>query len=103
MEVVEHIISDNTVLAYLVRAELNPSETTFITPSEDDLQLGFVVYPKGGHIRVHSHVPVERHFRGTAEALIVKKGRCIVDIYNDDQQLVATRELNAGDIILLLA
>ena len=40
--------------------------------------------------------------RGTSEVLVVKKGRCQVDIYNNLKEPVATRELRQGDILLLV-
>ncbi len=35
--------------------------------------------------------------------LIVKRGRCEIDIYNDARELVATRELRQGDVMLMIA
>jgi hypothetical protein len=49
------------------------------------------------------HRPLERHLIGTSEVLLVRKGRCEVDIYSDDRKVVATRELRQGDIILTVA
>ena len=40
---------------------------------------------------------------GTSEVLVIKKGRCLIDIYNDDRALVATRELQTGDIMLMVS
>ena len=40
---------------------------------------------------------------GTSEVVIVKSGRCEVDIYDDDHQLIATRELGPGDIMLMVS
>jgi hypothetical protein len=34
--------------------------------------------------------------------LVVKRGRCEIDIYNDERELVATRELGPGDIMLMV-
>jgi len=82
---------------------MNPEQTTFLTPSEFNLQLGFVVYPACGEIAPHAHLPLERHIVGTSEVLIVKKGRCMVDIYNEERELVATREFNPGDIMLMVS
>lgn len=39
---------------------------------------------------------------GTSEVLVVKAGHCLIDIYNDDRELVATRELHPGDIMLMV-
>ena len=40
--------------------------------------------------------------RGTSEVLIVRRGRCEVDIYNDERQIVATRELRLGDVMIMV-
>jgi mannose-6-phosphate isomerase-like protein (cupin superfamily) len=99
---IEQITWKGKPLAYIIRAETNPKETSFLTPSDLNFQMGFVVYPAGGEITRHIHLPLERHVVGTAEVLVVKKGRCEVDIYGDDEGLVACRELRAGDVLLLL-
>ena len=100
MELREQILWNNQPLAYIFRKEINPEKTTFLTPPELNLQLGLVVYPAGGSVTPHVHLPVERTIVGTCEVLVVKKGRCEIDIYNDERQLVSTRELREGDVIL---
>jgi len=102
VEHVEHIAWNGKPLAYIIRAEMNPEKTTFLTPSEFNLQVGFVVYPAGGEIARHVHLPLERQIVGTSEVLIVKKGRCLLEIYNDDREKVATRELREGDVMLMV-
>ena len=99
---VEQIIWKDKPLAYIIRAEMAPGKTTFLTPSELNLQVGFVVYPAGGEVARHLHRPVERHIVGTSEMLVVKEGRCQMDIYDDDRRLVTTRELRKGDIMLMV-
>jgi hypothetical protein len=89
-------------LAYIIRRELTPAATTFLTPSDFTQQLGFVVYPAGGEIKPHLHRSMERKIKGTSEVLLIKKGRCEIDIYNNKRELVATRELREGDIVLLV-
>ncbi len=99
----EHITWNGAVLAYIIRAEMNPEQTTFLTPSELNLQVGFVVYPAGGEIARHVHRSLERQTVGTSEVLVVKKGRCEIDIYNDERELVAARELRVGDVLVMVA
>ncbi len=89
-------------LAYIVRASFSPSETTFVTPPEFKQQVGFVVYPQHGEIARHDHLPLERHLIGTSEVIVVRSGRCLLDIYGDDRQLVTTRELSQGDLMLMV-
>lgn len=102
MEHVEEILWEDNTLAYIIRAEAKPEATTFITPPEFNFQGGFVVYPAGGEVTRHTHVPLERHIVGTSEVLLVREGRCLVDIYTDDHELVVTRELGQGDILLMI-
>src|SRR5512137_1696562 len=89
-------------LAYIIRPDPLPEKTTFLTPPEFKQQVGFIVYPAGGEVRRHLHLPLERHLVGTSEVLVVQKGRCMVDIYNDERQLVAMREISAGDVLLMV-
>jgi len=101
-DLVERIMWGDVPLAYIIRGDLMPSRTTFLTPPQFKQQVGFVVYPAGGEIQRHVHRPLSRHLVGTSEVLIVRRGRCEIDIYNDDRQLVATRELREGDIMLMV-
>jgi uncharacterized protein with PhoU and TrkA domain len=81
---------------------MNPVKTTFLTPPEFKQQVGFVVYPANEKIVPHLHLPLERHLVGTSEVLIIKRGRCLLDVYNDNKELVATRELREGDLMLMV-
>lgn len=101
-DLVEKIVWGDVPLAYIIRGDLMPSRTTFLTPPQFKQQVGFVVYPAGGEIQRHVHRPLSRHLIGTSEVLIVRRGRCEIDIYNDDRELVATRELREGDVMLMV-
>ena len=100
---IEAITSDGLVLAYLARGGALPETTTFLTPNDCNLQVGHVLYPAGGEIARHMHLPLERHIVGTTEVLMIERGRCEVDVYGEDRQVVATRELRAGDILIAVA
>ena len=89
-------------LVYIIRPNPLPDQTTFLTPPEFKQQVGFVVYPAGGEVKRHLHLPLERHLIGTSEVLIVHQGHCLMDIYNDERELVATRELRTGDVMLMV-
>lgn len=102
MEFVERVMDGAQPLAYIIRAAMRPTQTTFVTPDDFKQQVGFVVYPKGGEIARHVHLPLERHLVGTSEVLVLRTGRCLMDIYNDRKELVSTHELGAGDIMLMV-
>jgi hypothetical protein len=102
MGFIENIASSGKPLCLIIRAEHEPDETKFLTSAELGLQVGFVVYSKGGEIHAHEHRPLMRHIRGTCEVLFIKKGRCVIDVYNDERTLEASRELRTGDTALIL-
>jgi quercetin dioxygenase-like cupin family protein len=96
----ETIALDGAVLAYIARCAELPTQTTFLTPDDCNLQVGHVVYPAGGEIARHMHLPVERHLVGTTEVILVERGRCEVDVFGPERQLVTTRELRSGDMLI---
>lgn len=100
---VERLGDGERALAILVRGGWAPTRTTFLTTPEHNQQLGFIVYGAGEEIPRHVHKPLERRIVGTCEVVFVRQGRCDVDLYDDDRRLVATRELAAGDTLIILA
>ena len=97
------IISDmGKPLTYIIRHGATPEATTFLTPPEFKQQVGFIVYPAGGEVKRHVHRQLERHLVGTSEVLYMLRGHALIDIYNDEHQLVDTRELFPGDLMLMV-
>lgn len=90
-------------LAYFVRAGWCPDKTTFLTPNHFGQQMGMIVYGEGQSIQPHLHLPVVREVHGTTEMVMVRKGACRVDIYDRQKQLITSREMVQGDLVLLLA
>ena len=103
LEPVECVYDHDSALAYIIRSELRPEETYFPTPPDTNLQCGFVVYPKNKVIPRHVHLPTERLVVGSSEVIMVQKGRCEIDIYSEDRELIATAELREGDIVLTVS
>ena len=103
MEPLETIMDNDQVLAYFVGKDLMPVSTQFLTPGDLGQQIGLIVCHAQHHIQPHVHLPVVREVKGTTECIVVRKGCCDIDIYNSHQQLIASRELTAGDIVLLVA
>jgi hypothetical protein len=102
MNPIEHILWEGKPLCYIIRRELTPHKPTFFTPPDFKQQVGYIVYPKGHEIPRHVHRQLERKLVGTSEVLMVRQGRCEVDIYNDARELVSTHELRVGDIMLMV-
>jgi hypothetical protein len=97
------IEAEGKALAYIVRAGVAPAKTRFVTPSDSNFQVGFIVYPAGGEIQRHLHKPLRREIVGTAEALLIRSGSCAVDVFSDERVLVRSELLRAGDLIVFLA
>jgi hypothetical protein len=102
MDDIASISHKGRVLAFVIRGRASANQTSFFTSDEANLQAGFVVYPAGGRVQPHVHLPLTRTVVGTAELLIVREGRCFVDVYTDDRALLSSHELVAGDAVLSL-
>jgi hypothetical protein len=75
-----------------------------VRTGQDNLhQIGFIVYPAGGEVQAHTHRPIQRNIVGTGEVILVRSGRCHVDIFTDERELVTTRELAAGDVVSMVS
>ena len=97
------IIKDEGIpVAYFINRNWNPKETTFLTPEDFSQQMGMIVYKKNEEIIPHIHLPITRKVEGTTECIIVKKGKCFIDIYGNDKKLIITKTLLEGDIVMLL-
>ena len=99
---VEHITWKGQHIATVIRSRYLPQATTFVTPDGFYQQAGFVVYPKGGEIKRHMHIQIQRHLVGTPETLLVKRGKLYADLYDFEKQPLKTVLLEEGDIILLV-
>jgi hypothetical protein len=102
-EPVEHITWHGQHIATIIRRDYLPESTTFISPDGYYQQAGFVVYPKGGVVARHRHLPLQRHLVGTPETLVVRKGSAELELYGMDQSFLGTWTLAEGDIALLVS
>lgn len=103
MEPIEIIRDGDIPLAYFVRSGWMPQTTQFLTPDHFGQQMGMIVYGEGEEIQPHLHLPVVRKVHGTTEVIVVRKGSCTIDIYDQQKKKLISRELGTGDIVLLLA
>lgn len=98
VEVIKH---QGTVIAIIVRKDYRKEGIEFITPENYSLQLGHMTRPVGYEVIPHTHNPVRRETVGTQEALFIKDGAIRIDFYSFEREYLESRELAAGDIILL--
>lgn len=98
---IENVISNQAVLAIILRRNYRAESIQFFTPNDFSQQLGYMNRPKGYVILPHVHNPVPREVQFTKEVLFIKSGKIRVDFYGDDQSYLESRVLHQGDVILL--
>jgi hypothetical protein len=101
MLMIEYISYEGLILATLLRSSYNEPGIRFFTPDEYSQQLAYMNRPQGYVIQPHVHNSVPRQVQFTKEVLFIKSGRVRVDFYDDEQNYLESRILNAGDVILL--
>ena len=99
----ECISYNDEVFAYLIHNSEKPDKTTFITKPDLNFQAGFIIYPDGSEIPRHFHHPVQRSIQGTSEVIFIREGACIVDIYTGNKELIASRSMEKGDIVMFFS
>lgn len=87
----------------IVRDDHKCEGVDFLTPAEYSQQVAYMHHPAGKTIDAHVHNLVHRDVVMTQEVLFIKKGKLRVDFYDEYQDYLESRVLNAGDIILLIS
>lgn len=98
---IETISHEGATVAMIIRRGHQAKGISFVTPLDFSLQLGTMTRPAGYEVVPHIHNPVRRETIGTQEVLFVASGRVAVDFYSFEQVYLESRELGAGDTILL--
>ncbi|AFY34235.1 hypothetical protein [Calothrix sp. PCC 7507] len=100
---IEKIIDHNQLLALIISQKFHAPGIHFFTPNELSQQLAYMHHPAGKVIQPHIHNSFVREVQYTQEVLFIKKGKLRVDFYNNQQQYLESRILEAADVILLVA
>ena len=103
MEKIEEINKKNKLLAMIIRNNYSCDGVDFITPNEYSQQVAYMHHPTGKVIDAHVHNMVHRNVVLTQEVLFIKKGILRVDFYDEYEDYLESRDLYAGDIILLIS
>lgn len=98
---IEQIVHDDKIYAIIIRNNYSKEGVEFFTPNDFSQQLAFMKHAKGKEIQPHLHNVVTREVHYTKEVLIIRKGVLEVDFYDDNKKYLESRELYAGDVILL--
>ncbi len=99
----EIIKKKNKTLAMIVRNDHQCEGVDFLTPGEYSQQVAYMHHPEGKIIDAHVHNLVHRNVVLTQEVLFIKKGKLRVDFYDEYEDYLESRVLNAGDVILLIS
>jgi|GEM_PF-811530 len=98
---IETIQHDGCTLALIIRSSYEPHQTRFFTGNDCSQQVGFVVHPEGHEIARHTHTPHPRVIDDFMEVIFVKQGKIFTDIYSSDKKLIATHEIETGDLLIM--
>src|SRR5437867_6777424 len=98
---VQTIQHKHRLIAIVISHHYNEPGISFFTPNEFSQQLAYMRHPAGKIIEPHIHNPVPREVQYTQETLLIKRGKLRVDFYDDEQNYLESRILEAGDVILL--
>ena len=103
MASLEVIKKKDRLLAMIIRNEYTCEGVDFLTPNEYSQQVAYMHHPAGQVIDAHVHNLVHRNIVLTQEVLFIKEGKLRVDFYDDYEDYIESRILNAGDVILLIS
>lgn len=103
MKRVEEIKKKHKLLAMIIRDDYACEGVDFITPDEYSQQVAYMHHPAGKVIDAHVHNMVHRNVVQTQEVLFIKRGILRVDFYDEYEEYQESRNLYAGDIILLVS
>jgi mannose-6-phosphate isomerase-like protein (cupin superfamily) len=99
----EYITCRNKIIAIILYSSFKAEGVHFFTPDELSQQLAYINHPPGKMIETHIHNLVQREVQYTQEVLFIKKGKIRVDIYDDQQNYLISKILEAGDVLFLAA
>jgi len=94
-------MDEGHLLAIIVSHQFDSAGIHFFTDDDLSQQLAYMRHPAGRIIEPHVHNPVRREVHYTQEVLFIKRGRLRVDFYSESRVYLASRLLDAGDVILL--
>lgn len=97
----EKIVHNDEIIAIIIRHDFEKQGIHFFTPNSFSQQLAYMKHPEGKVIEPHTHNAVPREVVYTQEVLFLKRGRLRVDFYDNEQNFLESREITAGDTILL--
>ena len=102
----ETIEREGLAYALIIRAQAtSDAKYNFLTDSQSPLQLGMNFYQAGEVIKAHYHLQKQVETNSVVqEFLLIAAGRALLRLYDaGDQSEFTSRQLETGDMVLLLA
>lgn len=102
---IERVLIENKVQAIIIRGDHHEPEggVRFVTEDNYSQQMAYMHHEKGKIIDAHIHNHEHRDVVDMQEVLVIRKGKLRVDFYANDRQYFGSKEVNSGDIILLVS
>jgi len=97
----EHIVDGLEPIALIIHTSYDEPGLHFFTPPNFSQQVAYMNHPKGKRIEPHIHNLVVRQVLYTQEVLLIRKGKVRVNLYSSTRKFLLSRDLEAGDLILL--
>lgn len=97
------VIKDKSqnIIAIIIPKDFSSKGTIFFTQNDSSQQIAQIQREKGEMIKAHTHKPMNTTINKTQETLFIKKGSVKVDFYDENKELITSKTLLQGDVILL--
>ncbi len=99
----KEIRDKNKLIALVLTHDHSKPGLEFFTADELTLQMGYMRYPANHRILPHVHKPAPRGVTYTLEALFVKSGSILVDLYTEERKFIQAIKLIKDDTILFVS
>ncbi len=99
---IKKIEYNNRLFAKIIRANYEITQNEFFTDERDEIQFGTIFYEKSHKTNAHYHNHLNReNLNQIDEILIIQKGSCRVDFYNNEGMYLKSVILNQNDTIII--
>jgi len=88
-------------MAIIIRASDKIEGIAFFSAVQSPQQIGQMSRPAGFQVKPHRHNKVPREIFQTQEVLLIRSGKCVITLFNDDNSELQKIELESGDVIQL--
>lgn len=89
--------------AWLLRAAVEPDHSHYLTPPASQFQLALLLYPPGSSALHETGSGPLRTIGGDSTLLLVRRGSCRVELFDQQQEPIGDYQLDSGDLLLVTA